>query len=356
MPRSRATIQFAIWRDRDFRALSPTAQLAYFMLVSQRDVSQAGTMPLVPERWARGCTGLPVEHLEAALGELEEARFVYIDDDTEELLIRSLVRNDGIAEQPYVLCSAAREARLTESETLRRVLACELRRIRKAMPADVRDAPEADRKKGRPLAYRTVSETIEQLEDGNPSRTLPEPSRVYPRTLPQTAHENPSSTLREPYEKGTNPSRTLGGGGGGGGVVTSLEVATYGSIPEPDRDSGPETAEKNTPALIHDDGTPTPEGIVREWERASGAPQSDSTRTSMRLAVSQCQRAGHSPETIAAGLGAWAASPITATSQIPAFVDRVAVRPRLAVAGDRPHNSEGWADLARQYEAEEAGR
>ena len=194
MPRSRATIQFAIWRDKDFRALTPTAQLAYFMLVSQRDVTQAGTMPLVPHRWIKGSEHLDPAHLEAALGELEQARFVYIDDDTEELLIRSLIRNDGIAEQPYVLISAARDALATESDTLRRVLACELRRVRKGIPTDA--------SKGRAQARAFLDETIPELENGNPSRTLPEPSQVYPRTLP------------EPFANPSNPSRTLGGGGG----------------------------------------------------------------------------------------------------------------------------------------------
>lgn len=343
MPRSRATIQFAIWRDKEFRALSPTAQLAYFMLVSQRDVSQAGTMPLVPERWARGCDSLPVDHLEVGLGELEQARFVYIDDDTEELLIRSLIRNDGIADQPNVLLSAIREAKITESDLLRRVLASELRRVRKGIPAD------AD--KGRGRARAAIDEALPELENGADCRTLPEPSEVYPRTL--------FATLGEPYENPSNPSRTLGGGGGGGGVVTSPSSSTYCLTPEPERrgvsrDADLDEERANPPALVHDDGTPTPAGVVREWERASGSPLTDTTRAAMRIAVSQCQRAGHDPQTIAQGLADWAASPITATSQIPSFIDRAAVRPHLAPAHTpaKKHNADEWLELGERMAAE----
>lgn len=335
MPRSRATIQFAIWRDKDFRALSPTAQLAYFMLVSQRDVSQAGTMPLVPERWARGCDALPVEHLEAALGELEEARFIYVDDDTEELLIRSLIRNDGIADQPNVLLAAVREAKITESDLIRQALASEFRRVRKGIPAD------ADKARGR--ARAAIDETLPELENGTDCRTLPEPSQVYPRTLP------------EPYENPSNPSRTLGGGGGGGGVVTSPSSSTYGLTPEPERRGVPRDAdpEDNThaPVLVHDDGTPTPAGIVREWEKASGSPLTDSTRASMRLSVNQCLRAGHDSQTIAQGLADWAGSKMTHPNQIPSFVDRAAVRPRLTAVPTHRHNADEWIELGRQMAA-----
>jgi len=68
----------------------------------------------------------------------------------------------------------------------------------------------------------------------------------------------------------------------------------------------------------------------------------------MRLGVSQCLRAGHDSRTIARGLADWASSPITATSQIPSFVDRAAVKPRLTTVPDN------WDAVAEAADAEEA--
>jgi len=52
-----------------------------------------------------------------------------VDDDTEELLVRSFIRNDGVAGQPNVLKMALREAQQTASPRLRSTLATELRRL-----------------------------------------------------------------------------------------------------------------------------------------------------------------------------------------------------------------------------------
>lgn len=95
MPRNYTQIMCAIWDDPEFLALSEGAQRAYFMLVSQRDISAAGVLHIWTPRWAAlSCTSTD-ETLKAALSELKQARFIVPDWMTGELLVRSFVRWDG---------------------------------------------------------------------------------------------------------------------------------------------------------------------------------------------------------------------------------------------------------------------
>jgi hypothetical protein len=134
MARSYANIATAIWRDDDFRILSVAAQHAYFLLASQADISAAGILSLNLTRWAARTKDVTRASLRAALEELEAHRFVAVDDETEELLVRSFVRWDngyGNPKRRPVIRDAAGEI---ESPRLRRVLAEEFERLN--LPAE----------------------------------------------------------------------------------------------------------------------------------------------------------------------------------------------------------------------------
>src|SRR5207244_2252978 len=122
-------IQVGIWADDEFKALSTLAKLLYVQLLSQPKLSYAGSLDLAAKRWARAHPDTSVGEIRAALAELDAARFLVVDHDTEEVLVRSLIRNDGIFKQPNVLAAALREAFAIESLILRAALAAELRRL-----------------------------------------------------------------------------------------------------------------------------------------------------------------------------------------------------------------------------------
>ncbi|WP_018686505.1 hypothetical protein [Actinokineospora enzanensis] len=129
MARDHARIQCDIWDDDDFRPLSTLAKLMYIHLLSQKKLSYAGLLDLAAKRWARAHPDHDVSEIRAALSELDAARMVVIDHDTEELLVRTLIRNDGIVKQPQVLAAALRQSYAIESPILRAALAVELRRL-----------------------------------------------------------------------------------------------------------------------------------------------------------------------------------------------------------------------------------
>lgn len=129
MARKHAEIILSIWDDVDFVALSESAQRLYFLLLSQKDLTYAGTLPMRLRRWAKLSRTTTAESVAAALAELDAARLVVCDHDTEEVLIRSFVRRDGVYKLPNLLAGAIRESFEITSPVLRAALADELRRL-----------------------------------------------------------------------------------------------------------------------------------------------------------------------------------------------------------------------------------
>lgn len=125
MARSYASIKASIWTDPDWRALTPDAQRLYLLLLSQPEITNCGMVPYVPTRWNNMAAGGTVEQLEDALHELEHARFVIVDRDTCEVLIRSFIRHDVVEKQPRILQAAHRQYQELQSVEIRRALADE---------------------------------------------------------------------------------------------------------------------------------------------------------------------------------------------------------------------------------------
>lgn len=129
MARSHARIFTVIWDDDDFVSLSALAQRCYMMLLTQPNLGHAGVLPTTTRRWTLLCDDEDEARLLAALNELAATRFIVMDDRTEELLVRTLIRNDGVWKQPKVLAVAIHEAASIRSALLRACVADELGRI-----------------------------------------------------------------------------------------------------------------------------------------------------------------------------------------------------------------------------------
>lgn len=141
MARSEARIFTDIWDDGDFLSLSAGAQRLYLFLVSQSDLAHDGVIALRERRWSRTAAGQSTATTAAELAELSDARFVVLDEDTEELLIRSFMRRDGVYRQPNLLVAARRHLKLVVSRVIRSAIADELRRMLSL--ADIRDRSKA---------------------------------------------------------------------------------------------------------------------------------------------------------------------------------------------------------------------
>ena len=105
MARTHARILTTAWHDPAFTELTTGEQWTFFMLISQADISNCGVIAYRPKRWARLAGGLDTVTLEENLAQLEARGMVMIDEETDELWIRSFVKNDGILKHPNMIRS-----------------------------------------------------------------------------------------------------------------------------------------------------------------------------------------------------------------------------------------------------------
>jgi hypothetical protein len=129
MARAFGRILASIWDDEDFLDLTVEEQRLYMFLLSQSNLNHAGLLPLTLKRWSRKAKKLTSTQLEEQLEALEAARFVVLDYDTEELLVRTLVRNDAVYKQPRVMGAMVADAKEIASRKLRNALLSEIDRL-----------------------------------------------------------------------------------------------------------------------------------------------------------------------------------------------------------------------------------
>jgi hypothetical protein len=202
MANGAALIDEGLWRrDKEFRALPRLAQCTFVQILSNKDTDCAGILTLSVELLAKACDELTVEQVWIDLKALESARFVFVDAETDELLIRSYVRRIS-AKSPNLMTSALRRAKIIHSEKLRLVLASELRRLGRKDASDVADQLDPSGRVSQPV--------------GNPSGTLPkgvtlpEPPSVVPVSVTALTSrdgyvgEQPPSPFCDNHPNGTS--------------------------------------------------------------------------------------------------------------------------------------------------------
>lgn len=274
MARSYGRVFPSIWNDDDFRALSMEARLMYLFLLSQPDLAQSGVIPFRTRRWARLLDTTPAD-VERMCAELEGTRFVTTDIDTEELLVRSLMRNDEVWKQPNVFKAAAASATGCESARLKAVLLAEVSRLDPSvMKGDARHVHAAllaalepfGNPSGNPT--RRVPASPREIPPARSVATLaelPAPETDSPAVTGNAAGQNPTRTLPEPFPKGSGEPRGKGNGNG-----SNHRDSPFPLKPSP----SPRPRAAHGPDLWDAPATPEPpegEGDDHPHERTPGA-------------------------------------------------------------------------------------
>lgn len=134
MARTHARINVELWQDEDFRDLPREAQHLYFILWTHPALSYCGVVDWRPGRIAAfGQNWTALDVLEAA-DCLQSRLFIVTDDDTEECLIRSWAKWDGLLKEAKMSVSWANAYAAVASSELRGVIVHEARRLRDAHP------------------------------------------------------------------------------------------------------------------------------------------------------------------------------------------------------------------------------
>lgn len=129
MARDRASINTNLWTDQDWRNLPTAEQHLYMMLLSHPTLSYAGVADWRTARLAAMTGDATPESITAAAEGLESARFVFVDPETEEILIRSFLRHDGLLKQPKLSISMVNAYGAIASARIREVVTHELQKL-----------------------------------------------------------------------------------------------------------------------------------------------------------------------------------------------------------------------------------
>jgi hypothetical protein len=220
--RSEARLRTDIWDDDDFLARPGREQLAYIFFISQPDISHCGVLSLRLKRWAKKLK-YSTDTLEGVLTGLSETRFVVVDFDEEELLVRSYLRNDNVCKNFKVLKAAASNLSQVASKPIRETIANEIER---ALHDELCT----------PSTRPTLLEMLEAL--GRPHHDLSDGSSHGSSDDPSVGHAMPQQMTLPMGDANSAGARGKGLGAGSRSVVTKGRSAEADpSIGDPDFDS-----------------------------------------------------------------------------------------------------------------------
>lgn len=231
--------EFARWNvtasgDDDWRALPWPAQWLYKTLWDHPRLSYCGVIDWRPGKIAAAAHGMDADTIRMLARCLEARLFVVIDEMTEELLIRSWARFDGLMRQPRMAVSFATAFAAVESAEVRGVLVHEARKIhdrepdlagwgkpavaellsRTAVDPRSRALPGDPFGSGFGVTFGPVSPSVSVPFGANASEGLgpvsvpptpaptptPAPSLLLPATAPADAVARRGSRIPDPFE------------------------------------------------------------------------------------------------------------------------------------------------------------
>lgn len=134
MARDRANIKTGIWTDDHWRTLSRDQQWLYNLILTHPELSYAGVADWRPGRLLQFAANTSKQDIERLGAELQSERFIFIDDNTEEVLVRSFTRHDGLLKQPKLTVSMVNAYAAIASNNIREVFVYELRRLHDEYP------------------------------------------------------------------------------------------------------------------------------------------------------------------------------------------------------------------------------
>lgn len=129
MAGSFAKIYNRIWADSDFRSLTRGQQWLYFTLSSQPELNFAGVLTTTDRRLTGCAVDFTVPELRADLAALQARGYTLVDEEHDEILVRSYMRDDEAWRTPNVLTNIIRTATAVRSEAIRAALAEEFAQL-----------------------------------------------------------------------------------------------------------------------------------------------------------------------------------------------------------------------------------
>lgn len=134
MAKKFAQIRPEMWLDDEWRRMTRDGQWLYMLVLTHPERSLAGVLDWRPGRIKEFAAECSITDVMVAASECSEKFFLVFDQDTEEVLVRSFVRHDGLLKQPRMGAAVGNAFGSIGSNKLRAALVFELLRLRKETP------------------------------------------------------------------------------------------------------------------------------------------------------------------------------------------------------------------------------
>lgn len=240
--RQYALIHRAILDDPSWRCLTRSQQNLYLLLLLKLSTNLCGVVDWRPKKLAVNASDMTVETIEADAVVLEKKLYIVRDEDTDEVLIRSFLRNDAPLKSSKTAIAVRSSYTDTASSKLRGVIVFELQRLYKEQRdwqgwdqvRDLLDLPSIDPRRIvsggeeavsdalkryqessfsplRDTSFDTPSDGISQGVSNTPSDGVSQgvsdtQSDSYSPLIPNTLYLIPNSSFRAKNEKSADRS------------------------------------------------------------------------------------------------------------------------------------------------------
>ena len=240
--RQYALIHRAILDDPSWRCLTRSQQNLYLLLLLKLSTNLCGVVDWRPKKLAVNASDMTVETIEADAVVLEKKLYIVRDEDTDEVLIRSFLRNDAPLKSSKTAIAVRSSYTDTASSKLRGVIVFELQRLYKEQRdwqgwdqvRDLLDLPSIDPRRIvsggeeavsdalkryqessfsplRDTSFDTPSDGISQgvsdtPSDGESQGVSDTQSDSYSPLIPNTLYLIPNSSIRAKNEKSADKS------------------------------------------------------------------------------------------------------------------------------------------------------
>lgn len=240
--RQYALIHRAILDDPSWRCLTSSQQNLYLLLLLKLSTNLCGVVDWRPKKLAVNASDMTVETIEADAVVLEKKLYIVRDEDTDEVLIRSFLRNDAPLKSSKTAIAVRSSYTDTASSKLRGVIVFELQRLYKEQRdwqgwdqvRDLLDLPSIDPRRIvsggeeavsdalkryqessfsplRDTSFDTPSDGISQGVSDTPSDGASQgvsdtQSDSYSPLIPNTLYLIPNSSIRAKNEKSADKS------------------------------------------------------------------------------------------------------------------------------------------------------
>lgn len=252
------------WGDPDFKSLTAAEQLLYLKLISQPDISLAGVLTYAPTRWATQTHGLVVADIEQTFVGLAGKNYAISDLDTQEVLVRSYIRNDLGWRSPRTMIGIANAVGRVLSPTLRGIISRELMRLDTCGLSST-ISPTTNRS-----SREVVESAIRGVLDAFP------PADTVSNNLGDTPSDTPCDGLSDGVPSGVSSVRTLSSSSSGSSSSSSndKEGASVADAPAP-----PPASKPKAPLYTEDF-----EAFWKHWPNKSGKkPAAAAFKTAIKL-------------------------------------------------------------------------